>query len=80
MVVYPGNVEIRMMRADDAPKVHQLMLSNLDEFFAPEIPMYFLSQWPRGSFVAVDFSGIVRGYIAGSSLAGGRASVALLCV
>jgi len=75
-----AGVEIRAMRPADAEAVHSLMMSSLDEFFSPEIPLYFLNQWPRGSFVAADFMGNMLGYVAGASLAGGRASVALLCV
>jgi len=73
-------VEIRPMRPLDVEGVHELMLATLDEYFVPEIPAYFLNQWSRGSFVAVDFMGEIVGYIAGSSLPGNRASVALLCV
>ena len=72
--------EIRAMRPGDAKAVHALILSSMDEYFAPEIPLYFLNQWPRGSFVSVDFLGNVVGYIAGAMLSGGRATVSLLCV
>ncbi len=68
------------MRPADADAVHSLMLSTLDEYFSPEIPLYFLNQWPRGSFVASDFMGNILGYIAGASLSGARVSVSLLCV
>lgn len=68
------------MRHTDAEQVYALMSVSLDEYFVPDIPAYFLAQWPRGSFVAVDFAGNLVGYIAGSMLSGGRASVALLCV
>ena len=73
-------VEVRAMRPGDANAVHSLMTVSLDEYFAPEMPMYFLQQWPRGSFVAVDFLGNVVGYIGGALLSGGRASVSRLCV
>ena len=75
-----AGIEIRFMRPSDADSVHSLIISSLDEYFSPEIPLYFLNQWPRGSFVASDFAGNIVGYIAGASLSGGRVSVSLLCV
>lgn len=75
-----AGVEVRPMRPGDADAVHSLMASSLDEYFSPEIPLYFLNQWSRGSFVAADFAGNILGYIAGALLSGGRASVSLLCV
>ena len=77
---YVPGVEIRPIRPSDMPAVNYLISTSLDEYFAPEIPSFFMSQWPRGSFVAVDFMGNVIGYVAGSVLSGQRASVSLLCV
>ena len=75
-----AGVEIRLMRPGDAEAVHSLIGMSLDEYFSPEIPLYFLNQWSRGSFVAADFAGNVIGYIAGAVLSGMRASVSLFCV
>ena len=75
----PG-VEIRSIRPSDLNAVNLLISMSLDQYFSPEIPSYFMGQWPRGSYVAVDFAGNIIGYIGGSMLQGARASVSLLCV
>lgn len=59
---------------------YALISRNLDAYFVRTIVDYFLMQWPRGQFVAADLRGGIAGYLAGSRLSGGRASIALFCV
>ena len=68
------------MRESDAKGAYAVMLSSLDEYYAPEVVQYFLMQWPAGQIVACDFSGKVIGYLAGARLGPGRASISLFCV
>jgi len=77
---YHRRMEIRIMRETDAQGAYSLMVSSLDEYYAPEVVQYFLMQWPSGQIVACDFSGRVIGYLAGARLGPGRASVSLFCV
>ena len=73
-------MEIRAMREADRDAVYTLLLSSLDEYFVPEIPVYFLAQWPCGQLVAADSVGNIVGYLAGARLSNGRVSVSLFCV
>jgi len=73
-------MEIRIMRETDASGAYSVMVSSLDEYYAPEVVQYFLMQWPAGQIVACDFSGRIIGYLAGARLGPGRASVSLFCV
>ncbi len=64
----------------DVERVYNLVNSNLDAYFAPDVVNFFLMQWPGGQFIAEDFLGNPVGVICGSRLDGGRASIALFAV
>lgn len=68
------------MRPSEAESAYAVMCMTLDQYYDRSVVDFFLLQWPRGQIVAVDFDGSVMGYLAGSRLQNGRASVALLCV
>ena len=42
-------MEIRIMRETDANGAYSVMVSSLDEYYAPEVVQYFLMQWPAGT-------------------------------
>ena len=69
----------RMVEAD-LQQAFTVLNLNLDDYFAPEVVGFFLSQWPEGQFVATDISGRVVGVLCGARLSGDRASVSLLAV
>lgn len=68
------------MTANDITDVFAVLNLNLDDYFAPEVIGFFLTQWPEGQFVAETYAGRIVGALCGSRLGGNRASVALLAV
>lgn len=68
------------MRPSDADGAYMVVCASLDEYYERSVIDFFMFQWPEGQFVAVDMFGNVAGYLAGSRLQNGRASVALFCV
>ncbi len=71
---------IRKMTAKDIDDVFTVLNLNLDEYFAPDVIVFFLAQWPEGQFVAESITGRIVGALCGARLDSGRASVSLLAV
>jgi len=68
------------MQESNEAAAYAIVCASLDEFFVPEVVTYFRLQWPTGQLVACDPFGHIVGYLAGSRLQNGRASIALFAV
>lgn len=73
-------MEIRTLQEYDEDAAYAVICASLDEYFVPEIVSYFRLQWPTGQLIACDPFGHIVGYLAGSRLQNGRASIALFAV
>jgi [ribosomal protein S18]-alanine N-acetyltransferase len=68
------------MMPEDIGEVYKITCASLDQYFDPNVFTFFRMQWPRGQLVASDACGRIIGYIIGSRLDGGRASIAMFAV
>jgi Acetyltransferases len=68
------------MIMSDIGYINEITRRTLDEYFPKEIFSLFMTGWPAGQLTAIDYSGIVMGYIAGIRISPDKAKITLFAV
>ncbi|MDR1690742.1 MAG: GNAT family N-acetyltransferase [Candidatus Methanoplasma sp.] len=71
---------IRQMTARDIDRAYEIACRSLEESYAKDVLLYFMSQWPAGQLVAVSRTGDIVGFISGARLTTDKVSIQLFAV
>jgi len=73
-------IMIRQMIISDIGHINEITCRSLDEYFPQEIFGIFMTGWQVGQLTAVDYSGIVMGFITGIRVSPDKVKITLFAV